>query len=307
MENKGIVIELIRNKAENALCDFKSTFYHEAKKQELIKDIVAFANCTQPGDKYIVFNINNDTRVLGSMSSKEIPDISEVNSLLREYCEPNINIEMNSFFLDEHFIAYIKICSTNMDCPYMIKKDFIRRGEVLLRQGQIFIRRNADNFQANRRDLDEIYNSREQYDVSVFRDTIVAQELTINKVTCVFYRLRVFIKNNSRINFLIENAEICLSSTTHAVSFKVKYIDDEPTSKVLQIKKITDVPYSVPQYTMLQKSAFFEVSEPCAERLQNIIKCGEKLSIEISIQSTDKKTIVSTPTMGVIQYRNSIM
>ncbi|WP_312692530.1 AlbA family DNA-binding domain-containing protein [Caproiciproducens sp.] len=302
MTDKDRVIELIDDKSENALCDFKRNYYHEAKKYDLIKDMVAFANCTFPNDKYIIFNIDNETRTFSDMTEKDIPDISEINSLLREYCEPTLNIEINNFTLKGQFVAYIKVLSSNLDRPYMIKKDFSRSGTTWLRQGQIFIRRNADNFQANRRDLDEIYDSREKCSISIFKDIIIVQPLTINKDSHLVYRLRFAVKNASRLNFLIERIEIRLSTKSHSIAFSGRYIDDEPTDMPLQMNEIERVPFSISPYNSLQKTVFFEVSASCTEQLQNCVEDGDVFSTTISIFGIDGSHIVSEAVECSLRY-----
>ena len=57
MVDKDKVIELIERGQETDFCDFKREFYHTAKKADMIKDILSFANSTMCGDKYIILTL----------------------------------------------------------------------------------------------------------------------------------------------------------------------------------------------------------------------------------------------------------
>ena len=155
MVDKDKVIELIERGQETDFCDFKREFYHTAKKADMIKDILSFANSTMCGDKYIIFNVDDETRQLCNMKIDSLPDVSEINGLLREYCEPYIGIELCCFSYKKTNVAYIKISADYFDKPYMVKKDYVREGRTLLQQGQVFVRRNSDNYKANRQYMSE--------------------------------------------------------------------------------------------------------------------------------------------------------
>ena len=57
--DKANIIAYINKQTENENFDVKRCYYHEKKKYDLIKDVLAFANSSSAGDKYIVFNIDN--------------------------------------------------------------------------------------------------------------------------------------------------------------------------------------------------------------------------------------------------------
>lgn len=84
MNDKERIWELINDKIENDICDFKLKYYDDNKKYEIIKDITSFANSPLPLDKYIIFNVDNETRELGMLNKDTIPDVSEINNILRE-------------------------------------------------------------------------------------------------------------------------------------------------------------------------------------------------------------------------------
>lgn len=113
----------------------------------MIKDILSFANSTMCGDKYIIFNVDDETRQLCNMKIDSLPDVSEINGLLREYCEPYIGIELCCFSYKETNVAYIKISADYFDKPYMVKKTMCERegryyskGKYLFGEIQIIIK-----------------------------------------------------------------------------------------------------------------------------------------------------------------------
>ena len=84
------IAELIENGIESDIVDFKQQYYHEAKKSEFIKDIISFANASLREDKYIVFGVSDATRETIGITENDIPDISNLNQLIRTYCDPFI-------------------------------------------------------------------------------------------------------------------------------------------------------------------------------------------------------------------------
>jgi hypothetical protein len=266
MVDKDKVIELIERGQETDFCDFKREFYHTAKKADVIKDILSFANSTMCGDKYIIFNVDDETRQLCNMKIDSLPDVSEINGLLREYCEPYIGIELCCFSYKETNVAYIKISADYFDKPYMVKKDYVREGRTLLQQGQVFVRRNSDNYKANRRDLDEIYESREKRSIQVCKGEIEEREFVINNQVLTF-----LFENNAKDNFLIEEIKVIFKCFGHCFSACVQDIIDIDSQKMAENDIISNIPFSVEPYTTIQKNLRFGLSSACIEKIQEYI------------------------------------
>ena len=297
------VLELIKDKDENDICDFKSIYYDEHKKHDLIKDIISFANCTTSIlDKYIIFNIDDLTREIGHMDKSTLPDISEICSLLHEYIEPHLIIEFNGFLHQKKYIAYLKISANNLNKPYVIKKDFIRNGKNLLSQGQVYVRRNASNNKANRHDLDEIYESREKHEIKLHSNEIIAREITINNSKSLFYTLRFLISNNSKFNYLIKEASIKISSQTNAFTINAKYIEDEKNIFKTPPVDMETVPFSIPPNTTIQKTLYCSVSEELTNRIKKSLIGNHSYSIKILATFTSGKVIQTDSTPCAIQY-----
>ena len=101
------IIELIENGVEGDTVDFKQQYYHDAQKSDFIKDVISFANASSLEDKYIIFGVSDDTREIIGVSDNEIPDISDINQLIRTYCDPFIEIDVESVNIGSKKVAAI--------------------------------------------------------------------------------------------------------------------------------------------------------------------------------------------------------
>ena len=156
-----MIEKLLTTKQESDVFDIKLKYYDEDKKFSLIKDIISFENCREHNDKYLIFGVEDKTFKIKGLSG-EMPDISEIQSLLNMYIEPNVDIEIGTKIIKAKKIKYIKIKNcTNK--PYIIKKSYLKNGKTELREGEIYIRKNATNSIATRNDLIQMFMERENF------------------------------------------------------------------------------------------------------------------------------------------------
>ena len=160
-----MIEKLLATKQESDVFDIKLKYYEEDKKFSLIKDVVSFANCRELGDKYIIFGVENNTFKIEGMND-ELPDISEIHSLLNTYIEPSIEIELGSQIIVGKEIRYIKIKNC-INKPYVIKKPYSKNGKTELREGEIYIRKNATNSIATRSDLIQMFAEKEKFSITI--------------------------------------------------------------------------------------------------------------------------------------------
>lgn len=160
-----MIEKLLATKQESDVFDIKLKYYEEDKKFSLIKDVVSFANCRELGDKYIIFGVENNTFKIEGMND-ELPDISEIHSLLNTYIEPSIEIELGSQIIVGKEIKYIKIKNC-INKPYVIKKPYSKNGKMELREGEIYIRKNATNSIATRSDLIQMFAEKEKFSITI--------------------------------------------------------------------------------------------------------------------------------------------
>ena len=159
--------KLLSLRMENEYFDIKEKYYEKTKKYELVKDICAFLNNCIDIDKYIVFGVEDNTWKIVGMQGQPKIEISNIQQLLNQYVEPSVMIDVGEITVDGKTLGYIKIRKDNLDRPYIIKKSASDNNRFVIREGEIYIRKGATNFIANRKDLDNIYNKRQKFSIRI--------------------------------------------------------------------------------------------------------------------------------------------
>ncbi len=136
--------EIFIYEKESTFLDFKMEYIINKKNSNnIVKDIMSFANCHEEGDKNIVIGIKeiigkNDNLIHGN---NEKIDISNIENLIHSNIEPEIKIELKEFNIDEKNISVIIIKRENYKHrPFLMKKKTDKYFE-----GQGFIRKGASN------------------------------------------------------------------------------------------------------------------------------------------------------------------
>ncbi len=286
MTDREKVIKLVNAGKETDCCDFKICFYDKEKYGDMLKDIVAFSNNTTADDKYIIFNVENETHEVGKTKIENIPEISTINELIRGYVEPYIDVEIDGFPYENSNIVYIKISQQNTDRPYIIKKDRTCNGKCSIKQGDIFIRKNATNFKANRADLDRIYDMREKRRVVIDTVEIEMKECCINNVVKKIFILPVIFENYSNNNFLLSTVEVRVVIRNHSFSVNGKYLinveDDILSNKMIVL---SDTPFSIQPHFIEKKIVGFDVTDGHLKKMEE--KYGSHIDCEICLKISD--------------------
>ena len=298
MKDKAKIIEYINEKIETNVFDIKQSFYHPNKKFDLIKDVVAFANSSSVDDKYIVFNIDNKTFELSNMDMSSLPDVSEIDSLLNEYCEPKIDIELNKFNYDGGQIAYLKVCRSNLDFPYMIKKNFEFCGKIKLSQGQIYIRRGATNFIANRSDLDILINKRVSRIIKIESQSIETKRIVVDNKPMLMYSSSFIFRNSANSNYLIKSAKINLKTPENIFSIKVAFIGNSDILAFTSKEFLDNKSFNIDANSTIEKSAFFEITKECKDIL---MKHQDEITGELILADVDNVEVISNAQLWSIK------
>ena len=284
MSEREMIIQLIENGKETDCCDFKKCFYDKEKYADMIKDIVAFANNTVADDKYIIFNIDDETHTVGTQKIEKVPDISTINELIRCHVEPYIDVEIGEFSYENSNIVYIKILQKNMDRPYVIKKEKTQNGKCPIKQGDIFIRKNATNFKANRADLDKIYDMREKRKATIDAIEIKTKECSINNLVKEIFMLPFIFENHSKSNYLLNGVEVRISIRDHSFSANGDYLISTEDVLLDKVVVLEDTPFSISPYFIEKKIVGFEVSgahlKKIREKYGQCVDCNIYLKIE---------------------------
>lgn len=290
MRDKDIIIRYINNRIENEIFDVKRNYYHKNKKFDLIKDVVAFANSSSIDDKYIVFNIDNDTFQLCDMDMSTLPDVSDINTLLREYCEPNIDVELSKFSFNGKQVAYLKVCNSNLDFPYMIKKDFMFDGKARLHQGQIYIRRGATNFIANRSDLDKLVDMRVRRTIKIELQAMEQKQIVVDRQIMLMYTIPFIFINGAKSNYLIKKAKISLGISKSIFSIDVSFIANSNILSFTSQDRLNIALFNIAADSTVQNNVFFKITPECKKIL---MQSDGEISATLKLMDVNNNEVIS--------------
>lgn len=300
MEREQKIIDLIENRVESEYVDFKQEFYHKDKTQDLIKDVLSFANAFSNDEKYIIFGADENDNLF-DVDCEKVRDISEINQILNEYCEPFIKVENYCFtYKGKNLLALI--ISGNFDRPYLIKKDYQKNGFVWLRTGEIYIRKGATNFKASRDDLDCIYANRETIQLTVKDNSLQFKNLRHGHKKELVCCIPILVDNNSNKSIIINNGTVNWQYYNTSSGSHVNYIEDGEESYIKELKNINDKPFLIQAHMQYQKSLILKVSTGLIEIIEKKMKENEKLKISIKLFDAMAKEIVLDTLIDSIKF-----
>lgn len=279
------IIGLILARDENDQIDFKKEYYSKEKKYDLIKDVVSFANNIKPQDKYIVFGIENATWNVSGIGANSLPDISEINNMLHMYVEPFIDVELGSFEYQGVTLGFIRIPHHDLNRPYVISKEYNKNKGVFLRKGEIYIRKGATNFVAERRDLDCIYQNKGTLDISLYTKEILISNVRINGSSCLAGQIRCVIQNNTPKTIVMDSIHVFIHCGSNLIEHSVDFIDDQKSIFSKKPESLLQLPIQISSGDSLQKTAYFFISETAASNLYK--KANDLMQIGVSIKIGD--------------------
>lgn len=288
MNNK--VIKLILAQEENDHVDFKKQFYSKEKKYDLIKDIVSLANNTKPIDKYIVFGVENSSWTVTGITASDIPDVSEINELLHMYVEPFIDIEVKTFDYQGVTIGYIYIPHSGLNRPYIISKEYSKNKLTSLRKGEIYIRKGATNFIADRSDIDNIYINKGHLEISFYTKEILFGYIYINAKPHLFGQARCIVQNNASKTIVIDGMSLFIHCGNMLLEPEVDFLDIQKNIYNKKPDSLSEVPLSVISGDCIQKTVYFPMSETAAINLKQKIDTDTKINAFIQVCDVKNQT-----------------
>lgn len=289
MENMKIIKKFIADREENDVVDFKLKFYSKEKKFDMIKDILSFANNCNNQNKYIIFGYDNVSDVFNNVDYNSVDDISNYNQLINEYCEPFIDISIEKFEYNGYNLASLKIKKCNSNRPYMMKKDYKINGAFLLRKGELYVRKNANNFICSREDLDMIYDSRRQVIISISNNEFYKIKIRKGNETRFYYSLLISLVNSTKINIAIISAELTIKFERNSFIITVLYIEEFSKEYKKELKNIKMNSFYISNETQIRKALIFDISEKTVEIIENRLSLGEKPIVTIMLTDVEGK------------------
>lgn len=295
MTNEEYISLLIGDRQENEYVDFKRCYYDEDKKYDIIKDVAAFSNAPSSIDKYIVFGVENRTFDVVGIDESILPDVSTINDLIHTYIEPFVNIELGTIRYEDKTLGYVKIPFDRADRPYVIKKEYNKQNKTYLRCGEIYIRKNANNFIANRHDLDQIYRNNGTLKTDIFEEKMEVGRVQFRRYEKCFGQIRVTISNNTNHAINLYKITCDLSSFESVIQYECIYCEDKSRRFNTDPETINDVPIHLNSGDAIQKSLYFQISEESAEILLQKKRSGATWLVAFELLDVDRSAYKTQP------------
>jgi len=108
------------NQGESTFIDFKQEYYHDAKKLDLVHDILCLANADSVNDRYIIFGVNDDGTIKGL--SEKIKDNDIIDCMRGAGINRLPVIWIQHFQFEENIISVLCIANISHK-PYFLTKD----------------------------------------------------------------------------------------------------------------------------------------------------------------------------------------
>jgi hypothetical protein len=204
---------LIEYESESFRVDFKKEEYplgKDGKKNELLKDICAFANQLSDDDKFIVIGVKETGGVSKEIFNIDNPtDEAKYQQFIQDN-EPKINFE---YKVDKHIdktMCFFRIFK-NKERPYLFKKDVInpQTNKPDYKYGDGFIRIGSSSRKIGRKELDDINKNKLKYfdrrsDLEIVPVIGSPSDGEIKNLDIKYLDIEVINKANKSINFDIE-------------------------------------------------------------------------------------------------------
>ena len=148
--------EIIRYEPECSYVEFKSEEYFTSGFASFVKDMIAMANSSYEGDKYIIIGVaeKNGKKTMKGLSMP-LEDPAHYDQVIHNNIEPEIPFLLQTVEVDGKLfgVFIIQDCS---DKPYMMRKEAYK-----MNKGDWFIRKGTSTERPVRRDLDGIWEKRQ--------------------------------------------------------------------------------------------------------------------------------------------------
>jgi hypothetical protein len=149
---------------------FRKQKYGGGDIRSFLRDVLAMANASVDGPRYIVVGADFDSRGRRCVHSVDADDFTgkpSYQSLANEFIEPPVRIRYKPVSVDGKRVGVYEI-SDCQDRPYMMRIDYAET----LRRGDAYIRSNDGAMKMGRRQLGELFALK-------FRDSVSAGDLEI--------------------------------------------------------------------------------------------------------------------------------
>lgn len=238
MDFEDEVKEMIDCHQEGDYLDFKEYDYHKDNKEELVKDILAFANSHSIRNKYIIIGAVEENNVcikIKKIDKAKIRDEAEFQQIINTYIYENLIVNYKVVNIDEKDILVIQIPATNnSNRPFMVKKQIGK-----LKENEIYIRKGSMTTLANKKDLE--YMLKEKKDsklvIQSYLNGILSDKIQLSEVNSRIekYKEEKFKRLSQLVNDInqLKGKEFSFGvGMSFLISNEVVKIDDEKENSI---------------------------------------------------------------------------
>jgi len=149
---------------------FRKHSYGSGGIQSFLRDVLALANASVDGPRYIIVGAEIDSRDQRHFYSIDAADFSgkpSYQALANEYIEPPLRISYKAVSIEGKRVGVFEI-GDSQDRPYMMRIDYSEQ----LRRGDAYVRSRSSTMKMGRRQLSELFERK-------FRDSVSAGDIEI--------------------------------------------------------------------------------------------------------------------------------
>ena len=161
---------IVRSSTPSTGVLFRRQTYGRGGIQQFLRDVLALANASVDGPRYIVVGADVDDRGRKRMSSVDREDFSgkpAYQSIANDHIEPPIRIRYKPVSVEGELVGVFEIADCQ-DRPYMMRIDY----SETLRRGDAYLRVNDSAVKMGRRQLQALFERK-------FRDSVSAANIEI--------------------------------------------------------------------------------------------------------------------------------
>lgn len=206
--------QIIKYNSEGFNLDFKKKEYglgNNFSKNEILKDISAFANHHSNSDKFIIIGVKEENGVAKSFYNIEtITDEASYQQFIFDNIEPKINFEYKSIIYNDMKLAYFRIFN-NLSRPYLFKKNIQnpKNKKIEYKIGDGFIKIGSSSKKMDRNDFEDIYQDRfskkdRKDDLEIEAYFSTTDDNIISDFDVRYIDVKIINKSNKSINFDVE-------------------------------------------------------------------------------------------------------
>jgi hypothetical protein len=161
---------IVRSATPSTSVQFRKTAYGRSGVQAFLRDVLAIANASIDGTRYIITGVEFDRKGCKRMFEVDAEDFSgkpAYHSIANDHIEPPLRIRYQPVTVDGQRLGVFEI-SDCQDRPYMMRIDY----SETLRRGDAYARLNDAAVKLGRRQLQALFEKK-------FRDSISAANIEV--------------------------------------------------------------------------------------------------------------------------------